>query len=153
MDTLRDTVRWFNAAVPEPTIQNVNAQTGVHFEEVAEMLEQMVGTTPETYRLIQEAEAALKSLAKALKANGDHLLFEVTDNVLMLDALCDQIVTATGTGYMLGYLMVSGMQEVNRSNFSKFQDGVPVFDQNKKIVKGQEYFRADLAPFAAAPRF
>lgn len=153
MDKIREISNWFGKAVPNPEKQNVNAQTGCHFEEVGEMLDEMVGTTTTSYKLINEARDAVKRLAEHLKANDSELLYEVKDHVKLVDALCDQIVTGVGVGHMWGYLMVSAQTEVNRSNNSKFVDGQPVFNENKKIMKGPEYFKADLAPFVAFPRF
>ena len=45
---LLDTKVWFELAVPHPTTKNINAQTGVHFEEVVEMLDELGGLSPES---------------------------------------------------------------------------------------------------------
>lgn len=42
---------------------------------------------------------------------------------------------------------VSSFEEVNRSNWSKFVDGKPVFDENGKIKKGDGYTPPDLSKF------
>ena len=39
------------------------------------------------------------------------------------------------------------MDEVNDSNFSKFEDGQPIFDANRKIIKGSGYRKPNLEPF------
>ena len=71
--------------------------------------------------------------------------------VEILDSLCDQIVTAIGVGYMMGFDMVGALQEVNLSNWSKFdENGNPIFNENGKIVKGENYFKPDLAKFLKA---
>lgn len=31
------------------------------------------------------------------------------------------------------------LAEVNRSNYSKFEDGEPVFNENMKVMKGKDY--------------
>ena len=64
-----------------------------------------------------------------------------------MDALCDQLVTICGVGYMLGFDMLGALAEVNRSNFSKFENGKPVFNEQGKIVKGKHYSKPDLKPF------
>lgn len=151
--TLLNTIRWFVRAVPEPETKNVNVQTGVHFEEVGEMLDEMKGTTPEAHKLIREANEAVKALAKYLKTSDEVLKYEVLSHKKLLDALCDQVVTGTGTAHMWGYDMLKGMDTVNASNFSKFVDGEPVFDANRKVMKGPSYFVADLSPFVQNPRF
>ena len=65
----------------------------------------------------------------------------------LLDALCDQIVTAIGVGYMAGFDMAGALQEVIRSNASKFENGKPLFDENGKIRKGKDYTQPELAQF------
>lgn len=150
---LLDTQLWFEQAVPEPEVRNVNAQTGCHFEEVFEMLDEMVGTTTESYKLINEARTAIKRLADHLKSAGEPLAYSVANHTKFLDALCDQVVTAVGTSHMHGYDTQGAMIEVNASNFSKFVDGKPVFNENNKIMKGPDYFEANLEPFASNPRF
>ena len=144
---LFDTVLWFEQAVPKPTTKNINAQTGCHFEEVAEMLAEMRGTTRQTEDMIRIAESALAVLGTQLKKAGDPLQFVVTDETKFLDALCDQIVTATGVAHMRGYAFHGAMMEVNASNFSKFVDGKPVFAEGGKIQKGPHYFKPDLSKF------
>ena len=61
--------------------------------------------------------------------------------------MCDQIVTAIGVGYMLDFDMVGALTEVNSSNWSKFEDGEPIFDENGKIAKGKDYFKPELAKY------
>ena len=50
---------------------------------------------------------------------------------------------------MLKLPILDALHEVNRSNWSKFVDGNPVFDENMKIVKGPNYFKPDLSKFFA----
>ena len=67
--------------------------------------------------------------------------------VELLDALCDQIVTAVGVAYMMGMDIESALAEVNRSNWSKFEGGVPVFNEQGKIAKGVEYTPPELSDY------
>lgn len=150
---LLDTQLWFEQAVPEPGTKNVNAQTGCHFEEVAEMLDQMRGNNSATDQFITMAVYHIRGLADHLKSAGEPLAYSVIDHTKFLDALCDQVVTAVGTSHMHGYDTQGAMTEVNASNFSKFVDGKPVFNENNKIMKGPDYFEANLGPFASNPRF
>ena len=69
------------------------------------------------------------------------------DRDAMLDSLCDQIVTATGVAHMFGMDIQGALNEVNRSNWSKFVDGKPVFDINGKIAKPATYSKPDLSAF------
>lgn len=144
---LHDTLLWFQKAVPEPQTKNLNVQTGVHFEEVVEMLAEMEGTDHHTRVMIYQAADYLSNLAEHLKTSNADLKFTLKDEVKFLDALCDQVVTATGVAHMHGFLFHGAMIEVNSSNFSKFVDGEPLFDENRKVKKGPDYRQANLEPF------
>lgn len=147
-NTLQRTKQWFETARPETTRKDFLAQLGVHYEEVAESLEVLDGNDLRTNGLIAVAEEALKNLATHLKGNSSEDLLTVTSNVLFLDSLCDQIVTATGVAHTRGYDIIGAMDEVNRSNFSKFDaDGNPIYNDSKKIMKGPSYSPAELTPF------
>lgn len=67
--------------------------------------------------------------------------------VELLDALADQVVTATGVAYFSQMQWDEALNEVNNSNFSKFEDGKPVLNEHGKIIKGKNYFKPNLAPF------
>lgn len=64
-----------------------------------------------------------------------------------LDSLADQIVTAAGVGHCAGMDVPGAVEVVDHSNWSKFVDGEPVFDNNGKITKGPDYFKPDLEGF------
>lgn len=142
---LHATLAWFQAARPSPDDGHLHTQMGVHFEEVAEMLEQVGGKTPEMEECITNAFEALKALSSVLK--GSVGLIEIKDRHDMLDSLCDQIVTNVGVAHMLDFQIVSALEEVNHSNFSKFVDGSPIFDENGKVKKGPGYVLANLNAF------
>ncbi len=134
-------LNWFQAAKPQPSAKDVMTQIGCHFEEVAEMAEavfdeQLYGEASESADYFKEcgnddSEEAVANFQK----------------LELLDALCDQIVTAVGVAYMMGYDIEGALAEVCRSNESKFEDGNPVFDRNGKIAKGKNYTAPDLARF------
>jgi predicted HAD superfamily Cof-like phosphohydrolase len=68
--------------------------------------------------------------------------------VELLDALCDQVVTAIGVAYMMGMDIEGALAEVNRSNWSKFKGGfVPVFNEHGKIAKCAEYTPPELSDY------
>ena len=146
-DTLPDTEAWFKEAVPEPTNKNIHTQLGCHFEEVAEMVHTLTANDLKTSLLLLKAHDALHALGNHLKAHDGVVSVASGDQVDLLDALCDQIVTAVGVGYMLKLDVPFALEEVNDSNWSKFVDGKPVFDLNNKIQKGPGYFKANLTPF------
>ena len=151
-NVIGDTVDWFDKARgTEGTRKNFHVQVGVHFEEVSEMTQEMSTLEPDLELLIAKAKQANHELAQYLKDNseGDSLHIETEDELRFLDALCDQIVTAAGCAQVCGYDIVGALNEVNRSNFSKFDPvtGKAITDANGKIIKGPAYFKADLKPF------
>nr|DAS53890.1 MAG TPA: NTP-PPase-like protein [Caudoviricetes sp.] len=134
---------WFKAAVPNPTDETLCAQVGCHYEEISEMAGVLMD---------DDAEYETGYCAKAYKEVGswekDFLSGLGKDKKInLLDALCDQIITAIGVGYMAGFDMAGALQEVIRSNASKFENGKPLFDENGKIRKGKDYTPPELARF------
>lgn len=144
---LEETYRWFTKAVPAPTEHNVRVQFGVHLEEVLEMLNEVAVGDHTTMVLLDATRKNLADLSKRLKTTDD-LLLAFPDRVATLDAICDQLVTATGFAYMMQMDPIGGLNSVNESNWSKFVDGEPQFDENGKIQKGPNYRKPDLQSFA-----
>ena len=130
---------WFELAVPTPTDKNRAVQLGCHFEEVAEMLA-AIGETVIAERLALIATQYKKDSEVEINEPG-------LDRTELLDALCDQIVTAVGVAHMFGMDIEGALDEVNRSNWSKFVDGAPVFDANGKIAKPATYSKPNLEQF------
>jgi predicted HAD superfamily Cof-like phosphohydrolase len=144
-DTLGATLRFFQMAYPISTDKNRTTQMGVHFEEVAEMLDEITGRDPDAADLLAKAHEAMHNLAVHAKTQGGFL---VSDRVGFIDALADQIVTAVGCAYHHRMDPIGALQEVNRSNFSKFdENGQPIFDENGKVTKGPNYTKAELSSF------
>lgn len=143
---IKEILKWFKKAVPEPTIETACVQIGCHYEEVAEMAgalsDRVVFEINKTADLYKSKEVSHLITAEAAKLG----LVDV-DRVELLDSLCDQIVTAVGVAHMLGMDIESALAEVNSSNWSKFENGSPVFDENGKIKKGASYFKPDLSKF------
>lgn len=143
---IENTKKWFEVAAPHPTDTSRTVQTGCHFEEVMENLEAIdCYHIPSTEDLIQDAYVALRKLSEHLKES--HVKLSVDDPVEHLDSLCDQIVTAVGVAHMYGYDIIGALNEVNRSNFSKFVNGEPVLNEHGKIAKGADYTPPNLEPF------
>lgn len=130
---IKDILQWFVRAVPSPTKQNESVQIGCHFEEVAEMAEALHMTGADI--------AYLHRIADQFKACVYHYNI---DKKNLLDALADQLVTATGVAHMVELDIVRAGNEVNRSNWSKFVNGQPVFKPNGKIDKGPSYSKPNL---------
>lgn len=140
------TMTFFRKAYPEPQSKNLHTQLGCHFEEIAEMLDELHSGDHVTRVLIQQATIDLERLSKRLKEHDNLVTFP--DRTRMLDALCDQVVTACGVAHMSRMDMVGGYSEINRSNNSKFDDNQnPILDINKKMIKGPNYQKPNLTPF------
>lgn len=141
---IQEIIEWFKAAKPEPTEKDKATQIGCHFEEVSEMLQALSCIREQVDDVSQEFYSS-----DAIDKDIDGKVMELPENwqIELLDSLCDQIVTAIGAGYMMGFDMVGALDEVNKSNWSKFKDGVPVFDENGKIAKADGYFKPDLVKF------
>ena len=142
--TLANTEAWFRKAVPNPTSKNISTQIGCHLEEVAEMLNAITSNNLERASQIDTLRAAIDHVGNLLKKDNNIV---IKDSVELLDSLADQIVTATGVGTFLGMNVPGALAEVNRSNYSKFEDGEPVFNENKKVMKGKDYTPPDLSSF------
>ena len=93
--------------------------------------------------IIDEAATCLK---KANEESVDKYIKDF-DDVELLDAICDQIVTAVGLGYMMGFDVQGALKEVIRSNNSKMVDGKFIFDENGKIDKPNSFSEPNLKPY------
>ena len=121
-----------------PTAQQ--SQLGVHFEEVAEMTETLSSSDPAITKAITEAYVALAALGDLLKTTSDKPTVVINDRLGFIDAIADQLVTATVSAEMLGMDPVGALQEVNRSNYSKLTDGKMAIDSlTNKWIKGPGY--------------
>lgn len=133
---IQDIERWHKAARPEYTERDFSTQLGCHIEEFAEMLADLTITD------IPGADTPLYNnlMALAMRLKRGDVRARVDDRGNFLKELCDQVVTATGVAYCAGMDLPSALREVNHSNFSKFgPDGVPVRDENGKIMKSAHY--------------
>ena len=138
-------IDWFKAAKPNPTGKDKATQIGAHFEEVSEMMAALSCNSVQVEQISQEFYFS-DAIDKGIE--GEDVELPKNWEIDLLDSLCDQIVTAIGVGYMMGFDMVGALDEVNKSNWSKFdENGNPIFNKNGKIVKGENYFKPDLAKF------
>lgn len=141
--SLEKTKQWFEQAIPEPTVEQACIQVGCHFEEVAEMAEAMADD--ELSVQIEHVSDSYKNLSPIFLDSVECL--SNNERIELLDSLVDQIVTAVGVGHMMGMDVLGALEEINRSNFSKFEDGKPIFDSNGKITKGKDYVKPNLEKF------
>ncbi len=138
--SLEKTKEWFEQAIPEPTLDTKCIQIGCHFEEVAEMMEAL--------GLHGQAES-MHQLANKFKRKilGAMVQTKGADWIKLADSMGDQIVTSVGVMENFEIDSIGVVNEINRSNFSKFEDGKPVFDSNGKITKGKDYVKPNLEKF------
>lgn len=148
MNVVAHIYEWFHKARLKQVEKTKQVQMGVHFEEISEMLQEISTDNPETDLLISKAKQATHNLAEHLK-NGEPGLVYINplDRKNYLDALADQVVTAVGCAYDADFAFTGALEEVDRSNWSKFVDGQPIFDANGKIAKGPNYTKPDLSQF------
>lgn len=66
------------------------------------------------------------------------------DHVQVLDGVVDTTYIAVGVANRFGYDFDAGWREVQRSNLSKFDNGVAVLDAAGKVVKSDRYSPADI---------
>ena len=133
---------WFKAAKPNPSTADVCVQIGCHYEEVSEM-----GAVLYDYVEDELVDTAILYKIKHSDYIGVVEELSADARVELLDALCDQIVTAVGVAYMMGMDIEGALAEVNRSNWSKFEGGVPVFNEHGKIAKSVEYTPPELSDY------
>lgn len=146
-DKIKSIKQWFELAKPEPTIEDVSVQIGCHYEEVSEM----AAVTGDGL-LMDKAHQAGHEYKRKNEAFVSDLMFlegdfDTDSRCELLDALCDQIVTAIGVAHMMGMDIEGALNEVNRSNYSKFENGKPVFNEQGKIAKGKGYTPPKLDKF------
>jgi predicted HAD superfamily Cof-like phosphohydrolase len=137
MNELQRTLNWFQLAVPTPTDKNKSVQIGCFFEEVNEVVA----------ALGEHQTSDLTDISDDYKTYDGKLYLSNQQRIELLDGLCDTIVTAVGVAHMLNMDIIAAMSEVNRSNFSKFVDGKPVFNEQGKIAKPATYSAPSLEKF------
>ena len=137
---------WHLRARPEPTSRDFDVQLGCHLEEVAEMMETLtfhVDGHSSTAGEMTMLYAGLKLFADTLKSG--EASATISGRRGLIDSLADQVVTSVGVARCANMSMPNACIEVDRSNWSKFDDnGQPIFDANGKIAKGPNYRAPDL---------
>lgn len=126
---------WHERARPKPTQRDLDVQVACFLEEVLETLQCMRIASPRAELL----EVQLGNLCWDLKLGRASV--EIVNRELLLDGLCDTIVTAQGVGHCAAMNVTEGLRRVNSSNWSKFDvaTGEPIRDANGKIAKGPDY--------------
>lgn len=138
-------VEWHERARPTPDDKAFNVQLGCHFEEIAEMVETLKfcteGWEPTPGELTM-LHSGLKLFADRLKSGA--VAAVIQDREGFLDSLADQVVTVLGVGHCADMDVGEAVARVDASNWSKFVNGQPRFDENGKIAKPITYRKPDL---------
>ena len=143
--SIQSIIHWFKIAKPTPTDDDCKGQIIYHIEEFIEMLQAINAPL----NLIDN----LVKLQDNIRLTETKQFFGGINHVALLDALCDQVVTAIGVGVLLGYDMEKALAEVNRSNWTEFatdEQGnlVPYIKPNGKIGKNPATYQApNLTPY------
>lgn len=130
MNTTQQVKQWFETAFPEPTPPQASTQAGCVVEEVAELVE-----------ALGLDATGITAIADELKQSSS-LKVSATDNaqrVEIADACADIAVTVIGLCHMLGIDFEACLAEVNRSNYTKFENGKPVYGEYGKVTRGKDY--------------
>lgn len=111
---MKDTLKFFEIAKPNPTLEDAQVQMGCHTEEILEMFQDGLGFNN---GLVEE----LERWSTTFKTKQDKSFESDTNRVALLDSLADQYVTLIGTARTLGMDIESAVKEVEASNLSKFE--------------------------------
>lgn len=129
---------WHERAKPRPTDRDFDVQLGCHFEEIVEMLDALSFIGFDKKDMVED----LEYLANGLKRGS--IKARIDGRKDFLDAAADQVVTAVGAAYRADMKITEAVYRVNLSNWSKYVDGKPVFNEHGKIMKGPDYKAPDL---------
>lgn len=133
---------WHALARPNPDDQAFQVQLGCHYEEIAEQLAELIGNDDEFESDLQKAYSAVINVATKLK---NHVATtSIINRKRFLDSVADQVVTGIGVAHCAKMDAVTAIDRVDRSNWSKFVDGKPVFNEKGKIAKPATYREPDL---------
>lgn len=144
MNTLKQIEKFQTKALieGETALHGTSRNFGYHIEEIIEMLDATVGMSLEAGSLLSDAKKALKQVANHAKAGT--MMFSIADRCEFLDALADQVVTATAVAVNAKMDLPSAVDEVHYSNLSKLFNDEFIRDEAGKIVKPITYLKPNL---------
>jgi len=148
MNELQRTLEWFQIAIPNPTVETTCVQIGCALEETGELAKSL-GCSQLSGNLNGHSSFYK---GKSVYAINELMLMDCDTAKQVLDDIVDEIVTRVGIAHCMGFDIIGALAEVNRSNFSKFEDGKPVFDADGKITKGKHYTPPQLSEFIGEPK-
>lgn len=140
--------RWHSRANPTVSYETFQTQLGCFCEELAEVFDEVDVTDMNHKLLLSQTADLLERMSVLLKDKT--MRVRIRDRENFLKEMCDVVVTVVGTCYAGDMAIVYAIEEVNRSNWSKFdKNGEPVRDKRTgKILKGERYSKADLKGMA-----
>lgn len=136
MNTTQQVKQWFETAFPNPTEKQVATQAGCVLEEVAEL---MLALSIDSSVVAKMATELKQSTSLTKSSTGDTIHLFKGWRTEVADASADIVVTLIGLCYMLGIDFEACLAEVNRSNYTKFENGKPVYGEYGKLAKGKDY--------------
>lgn len=152
--TLRSIQEWHELARPERTDKDFQVTLGCHFEEIVEQLEALdIQNNPNYKALVTDPHTpatavfsvainALNTLAECLKSGV--FTASIENRKEFADAIGDQVVTGIGVAHCANINGSMVVERVNYSNWTKFVDNKPVFNEQGKIIKPDTYQPPDL---------
>ena len=154
LGTINSIVGWHAKCRPTPSQVDASATLGCHFEEITEMADAMILIPGQTEAFENELIEFINRgnvIANTLKANQSGIdFFNIPREIRLdlIDSYMDQLVTVLGSAYTQHYDVLGAAYEVDRGNYSKFDlDGNPIFNENKKVMKGEFYQKPVLDSF------
>lgn len=146
---LQDIQNWFKVAVPEPTKPKRQMELGFLVKNIFNILQlhtiHLAENCRPTITDYMRGYLELNALSQDFKKNRYNL--SVSNKQALAQELAKTVFNAFGVAHSHNIDLIGALQEVNRSNWSKFEDGKPVFDENGKIKKGKDYTPPELSNF------
>ena len=136
------TDEWFAVVLENdaPGTDRFPVQLGCHLEEVVEMLVELE-LEDELSREVENAVASLTKVADALKTARTEV--GTKNEAAFCDSVLDQRVTGTGLLKMQGVDVAECVARVDVANFTKFDNGKPLYKEGGKIAKGPNFWNPE----------
>lgn len=138
--------------VPFPIDQKrAKLRINLKLEETAELIHAVAGYQPNA----QYLNAAIANITRAiaLVEKAQDYEFASQDMVGIADALGDCEYVNTGAALEWGIPLEAVAAEIHASNMTKAgPDGKPIYDENGKVMKGENYRPPNIAQFIVDPR-
>lgn len=145
MSEIQQVTNWIDGAKQARTMRNEANYFGYMLEELSEGLQAVSGNHPALLEVVRVMKAV--SVDFRVGAFDEHFKNLTLEQAIELfDGALDTAWVSIGLAHMMGDAK-AGFEEVARSNYSKFHDGVAVLDSTGKVVKPATYSKPYLLPF------